>query len=115
MNFLEKSFNDAKKMSDEDLLSFVQAHINECERKLSELSKIDGREERTSVEITALKYNLTCVLMTIKDIINDTEFCHNEAFSYRYQVPSFSLIEEAKKRIKRNRSYVFSKLKNCIT
>ena len=115
MSILEKTFEDAKRMSYENLLIFVQAHIDECESKIKSLQDSSNvYEKRTGLELTSLKHNLTCVLMTVKEIVDDTEFCHNEAFSYRYQVPSFSLIEEANKRIKRNREYVYSKLKNCI-
>ena len=115
MSILEKTFEDAKKMDYEKLLIFVQAHIDECENKIKSLQDSNNvYEKRSSLELTSLKHNLECVSITIKEIIEDTEFCHNEAFSYRYQVPSLSLIEEADKRIKRNRDYVYSKLKNCI-
>ena len=115
MSILEKTFEDAMKMSYEELCTFVQAHIDECSGKIKSLQDSNNvYEKRSCLELTSLKHNLQCVLITIKEIIDDTEFCHNEAFSYRYQVPSLSLIEEADKRIKRNRGYVYSKLKNCI-
>ena len=115
MSFLDKTFDDAKKMNDEDLLVFVQTCIDKCEKDLENLQDNNNIREKTRLEISALRYNLVCVLETIKEIIKDSEFCHNESFSYRYQVPNFELIGELNKKIERNRSYVYSKLKNCIT
>ena len=38
------------------------------------------------------KKNLNIALNIIDGIIDDYNFCHNESFSYRYQVPNFDMI-----------------------
>ena len=66
---------------------------NNKNMSIQDIKKIIEQKLITEKDLSEDKIkNLNIALSIIKGIMDDFEFCHNESFSYRYQVPNFDMI-----------------------
>ena len=93
--------DDIKELSMEELKLLISSMIEKINEKLNDCdsSEIVSLNEQS----TQLEYALS----EVNGIIDDLEFCHNESFSYRYQVPNFQMIDFMRKRAENNKDNVY--------